>query len=555
MKKNLLLAGCFLAFGISHAQESLPILPFSSVSNINDYESSLIQAYVDVPHLAAIKAEDVERDHNGKLYRVGVIMPVDFTFSNTGTWSVLPNGDKVWRMQITAPDAKGTSLYFDRFYLPAGARMHVYSPDRQQMLGAFTSYNNHESGLFATSVIGGESCIVEYYEPVEVSGQGYIHLNEVNYVYRSQELFVEESAEVGSMRASDPCEVDVKCPEGTAWADQIRGVCRILVKAGSMTGYCSGSAINNTAQDCTPYILSAQHCAEGTSTADFNQWIFRFNYQKANCGSGTSVNNSMTGAALKANSNDLPSLGKGDFILCQTNNAFPASYNIYLNGWDNQNIASSSGVSIHHPAGDFKKISTYSSALISSTWSGTPGTHWRVTWVATTTNHGVTEGGSSGSPIFNSSKLICGQLSGGSSYCSSPSSPDLYGKTSYCWTSAGTTSNRQLKPWLDPLNSGVSTLSGKNNVCTTGEEEFALENIFSMYPNPATDELTIESTGFNESVHTVAIYDQTGKLVNTFEVMPGMMKKTISLQNLNKGVYNVVITNGTRSTSRKFVKM
>ena len=48
----------------------------------------------------------------------------------------------------------------------------------------------------------------------------------------------------------------------------------------------------------------------------------------------------------------------------------------------------------------------------------------------TSNGHGVTEGGSSGSPIFNQSKRIVGQLSGGSSTCNSPNYSDLYGKMS-----------------------------------------------------------------------------------------------------------------------------
>lgn len=557
MKKNLLFAGCFLAWGFSQAQESLPIKPFSSIAHISEYETYLAEGYVPVPDLASAEAEDIANDHNGKMYRAGIIMPTNFDLHNTGSWSLLANGDKVWRLKVIAPGAKGTSLYFDKFYLPKGARMHVYSTDRKQMLGAFTSYNNNDLGVFTTVAMSGESCIVEYYEPAEVSGQGIISLNEVAYLYRGVQLLVDEDiSQYGNLRASDPCEVDVKCPEGAAWADQIRGVCRIEVKAGSSFGLCSGSAINNTAQDCMNYILSAQHCAEGTSTADFGQWKFRFNYQKGSCGASPSAGQSIMGATLIANSNDLPSLNKGDFLLVKTTANFPAAANVYLNGWNRNNTASTSGVSIHHPSGDYKKISTYSTALVSSAWSGgASGTHWRVTWAATTTNHGVTEGGSSGSPIFNSGKLICGQLSGGSSFCTSPTSPDYYGKTSYCWTSAGTTTNRQLAPWLDPGNTGVTSLAGRNYNCVTGEKEFALEDLFSIYPNPATTELNIESTGFNESVHTISIYDQLGKLVTTIEVLPGITKKTISLDGFENGVYNILISNGERSTSRKFVKL
>jgi len=59
-------------------------------------------------------------------------------------------------------------------------------------------------------------------------------------------------------------------------------------------------------------------------------------------------------------------------------------------------------------------------------------------------------------PIFNNNGLVVGTLTGGSSYCTSPTSPDAYGKFSYHWTSNGTTNDKQLKPWLAPNSSATS---------------------------------------------------------------------------------------------------
>ena len=56
-------------------------------------------------------------------------------------------------------------------------------------------------------------------------------------------------------------------------------------------------------------------------------------------------------------------------------------------------------------------------------------------WDATTNGHGVTEGGSSGSPIFNQNGRIVGQLSGGSSFGNNTSASDLYGKVFTNWVS------------------------------------------------------------------------------------------------------------------------
>jgi PKD repeat protein len=85
-----------------------------------------------------------------------------------------------------------------------------------------------------------------------------------------------------------------------------------------------------------------------------------------------------------------------------------------------------------------------------------------VVWSETESGHGVTEGGSSGSPLFDPSGFIVGHLSGGRASCIQNELPDYYGKFSYSWASNGSDSSRQLKPWLDPINSGVQWLKGSD---------------------------------------------------------------------------------------------
>ena len=137
----------------------------------------------------------------------------------------------------------------------------------------------------------------------------------------------------------------------------------------------------------------------------------------------------------------------------------------FFNGWDRSGDVALSGVSIHHPNGDYKKISTYdepsrSYTFQSSEFNGDTQAHWNVVFKATTNGHGVTEEGSSGSPLYNENKLIVGTLTGGNSSCSYPRGLNLYGKLSYHWDRYKTDSTR-MDIWLDPLNKGVKTLSGR----------------------------------------------------------------------------------------------
>ena len=66
---------------------------------------------------------------------------------------------------------------------------------------------------------------------------------------------------------------------------------------------------------------------------------------------------------------------------------------------------------------------------------------------------------------LNSNGLIVGHLSGGSSFCTNPTATDLYGKFRKAWTGEGTNNNQQLKAWLDPGNTGATTLAGTYAPC------------------------------------------------------------------------------------------
>ena len=146
---------------------------------------------------------------------------------------------------------------------------------------------------------------------------------------------------------------------------------------------------------------------------------------------------------------------------------------------------------IHHPQGDIKKISTYTVPLMQTIWTGgSKLAHWQVNWSKTANGHGTTEGGSSGSPIFDSQGLLVGTLTGGDSSCDSLDLllPDYYGMFSYSWDKNGTDSNEVLKYWLDPDNTNTMTLNG----WSVGLEDQQIYGRISVYPNPFDDVLTVE---------------------------------------------------------------
>jgi len=265
--------------------------------------------------------------------------------------------------------------------------------------------------------------------------------------------------------ASGSCNVNVNCAEGSNWQNQKRGVLRILVKQGSALFWCSGSLINNVRQDKTPYVLTANHCGIQSSDDDYLQWAYYFNYESAQCQNPLTepAYQLITGSQMISSSDNGVEDGS-DFRLVLLNQSIPETYNAYFNGWTRSEIIGNSGVTIHHPSGDIKKISTFSSRPVSSGFgqqnNDPSGKYWRVNWTETPNGYGVTEGGSSGSPLFDNNGLITGALTGGNASCSNPEAPDYYGKFSFSWDQNGTEPQHQLRPWLDPDQTDLMLLNG-----------------------------------------------------------------------------------------------
>lgn len=484
--KGILAVGLGILLGTStFAQISKGGTPYSFANNTQP-KSAIQMKHLASPDMIAVNAVDAVNDLTKQNYRVGINFPVNYNVSNSGTWETTVDGGSLWRLRIKSDNAKAIGLYYHNFFLPTGGKVFIYNENQNHVIGAFTSDYNYEDIIRATQMIQGDVITIEYYAPAGVVQNPIIEIKEVVHFYRGVNDFVKpyEDATYGNnqlVEKAASCQVDVACSEITGWEEQRDAVVHYTFQQGGSTYVCSASMVNNTAQDCTPYILTAWHCGEPNAGSNINTWVWYWNYQKTTCSPGSANasdpskgTNTMTGGTVVASSgngtlNNPPGanqLAGSDFYLVELNSTPPTSYNAFYAGWNRANTGSASGVGIHHPAGSAKKISTYTSTLTSATYNGgASNAHWRVIWSATANGHGVTEGGSSGSPIFDNNGRVVGQLSGGSSYCTATGQADLYGKMYTNWDLCGTTNNSRLKPWLDPTNSGVTTLDGAYEPC------------------------------------------------------------------------------------------
>ncbi len=441
-KLTLMLCGLSLLTAL-HAQQ--PVYQLSDggtpwAYKFTQYDSEVPIMDMGIVDVNALNAEDAVNDlQKDNAWRFGYNHFVSHNLNNSGAWKTLDNGDKIWRIGYTCPGAITINLAFQYLSMPSEAKLFIYNEDKTITLGAFTQQYVSPDLQFGTELIPGETVFVEYYVPASAPNVGSLEIFRVTHGYRSTTPYVERA-----FGSSGACENNARC--FPAYDNNIRSVV-MLVSGGA--GFCTGALINNTCNDGTPYVLTANHCGSATGS-----WVFRFNWEAPTCtqpGSSPSFVSLTGGTARASNSGS-------DMHLCQINTAIPAGYAAYFSGWDRNNTAATNPYGIHHPAGDIKKISftTGTAISIASIDVGNgPATCWQTpTWT-----DGVTEGGSSGSPLFNSSGQIIGQLYGGPSNCGCEGNAgcgyDYYGKLYTSWTGGGTNATR-LSNWLAPAGCGAA---------------------------------------------------------------------------------------------------
>lgn len=484
MLKRIIFLGSFFIATLTLAQQGDGGQPKGAKTSIDI--KSIDEHVFAQPNIQQLRAEDEVNDHTGEgPWRFGYNNLTDLNTTNSGTWFDLPNGDLLWMIKLTCTNALTVNLSLKDVKLPAGNELYVYNPTKDFILGKFTDYHLYE-GELGTELVPGQTAILEYYIPAANRNlDNGLTIYRVTHGYRTAAEYHEKA-----FGSSGACNMNVNCADGAPWVNQ-RNSAVMLVSGGS--GFCSGALINNTQNDGKPYVLTANHCYS-TPTS----WVFRFNWQATACTNPSSspTFQSLSGAVLRSRRS--PS----DFCLVEitgglVNNTVPLTYSPYFAGWDNSGTNPTSTVSIHHPSGDIKKISFDDAAATPVTAMGSEAQGcWGVEWDRNTT----TEGGSSGSPLFDQNKRIIGQLWGGGASCSNLSAPDYYGRLSKSWEPASSNSTNQLKFWLDPTGSNATFIDGYD---PNGSSSVALDAGLSapqgvagtLCTSTVTPQVTISNSG------------------------------------------------------------
>jgi lysyl endopeptidase len=440
------------------------------------------------------------------------------------TWSATASGGKVTALELKSLSAKGLRVGILVKSLPNSALLRFYTPEAIKVTEVTgqkinqTIQTNIEAGDTSSSArtywgpqLKGERSILEIELPAGVDfTQLEISIPNISHVFT--EPFVKTLTSIGDQAkgigAAGSCEVDVSC--AAALPPVSNAIAYMSFMDNNNSYECTGTLLNDTASSGIPYFLTANHCISNQTVAStlFTGWFAK----SSACNNNTLNPNAVfmdTGAILLwTRSAASGANGRGpagtDTTFLRLNSQPPAGA-MYA-GWSAaaQSVSTNQFAALHHPRGDLQKISrgvinsyTYSSALnaqggFTTTTNGSQ-TQWPLYSVSWTS--GVTEGGSSGGGLFTAhtttNPKLVGQLLGGGSSCSAPTSSDYYGRFDIAYQEG---LNTWLSPNMSPVYRFYNSASNsyfmtnsviEKNIIQTYYSQFIYEG-FSFFASPET---------------------------------------------------------------------
>ena len=389
---------------------------------------------------------------SGRALQIGTARAVAATTSVAQTqsalqWTALPSGQQVAAINIQSTGAYGLRAGVLVDSLPDGALLRIYSQEHPDaivehsgaQINALLAQNRKagETGAAAntwwTPEVGAGDTTVEVVLPTGIPADELrISIPRVSHIYYNLSLPTEsewaarDQTDSAKADASESCRIDVSCTNN--YQTERNAVARMsFIREGGLSYICTGTLLNNPKGDFVPYFLTANHCLNTQAEASTLQT--RWFYRSSGCNSGASGAYSpwrTAGAIL------LHATPRTDSILLRLNDMPPAG--VHYAGWDATKVSpiGQDIYGLHHAGGDLLR---YSVGVVAGYASCNPnangglncmgdadGGYYSVSW-----SQGKTEGGSSGSALFDDGRVI-GVLYGGKSRCQDPRGRSLYSR-------------------------------------------------------------------------------------------------------------------------------
>lgn len=356
----------------------------------------------------------------GPLRQIGVRRAVPQAALANLALSTSAEGRAILTAAVRSPGARRIRLHFRDFHVGPG-EVWIYASGAQTAVGPYTGSGIFGTGEFWAAAVAGDTATVAYVAPRGATPAAFpFHVDSISHLWSA------DASPASDAAAS--CNLDATCYPDYQNAAAAVVLYDFIADDGSGEYSCSGAMINTRSSSLKPYLLTAHHCIGSDTEAQSIQAFFL--YQTPAC-NGTAPSLSTVPTVLGGHYLAGAPINDGDFSLVRLND-IPGG--VTLLGWDTGMDAAAPVAGIHHPRGSYSRISfghLGAGADVSVDGQSAPADHYyNVEWT-----DGLTEPGSSGSPLLNAAGEIVGVLTGsaavppGQAICAArPSS--LYGRFS-----------------------------------------------------------------------------------------------------------------------------
>lgn len=383
----------------------------------------------------------------------------------------------VWTAEVRVPGATALRLHLTGLDLPQGAELYVYNY-AGHAFGPYTGRGPLGDGVLHTNTVFGDRLLLQLNSPGDSERAPKLTLEQVGVMGarfsaprfgpRGAIEFSNDSddsrgviTENALCSGNAACVVNAACQSHAAVDTAKDAVASILFLSGGSYYICTGGLLADTVSTSViPFFLTANHCISRSSEASSLETYFDYvtTCSNPNCTQPYNNTGDTVGATLLANGTS------SDYSLLRLSSTPVSADGVttYL-GWLTTAVANTNNLALYrisHPSG---APQAYTEGVV-DTSKTTCRTLPRGSYIYSRDTLGATEGGSSGSPVVNSSGQVVGQLYGACGFnlndvCDAASNATVDGAFAASYPS--------LAPFLNPGTGGCSAAGAS---CTSGSQ-------------------------------------------------------------------------------------
>jgi hypothetical protein len=414
--------------------------------------------------------------------RFAVNIPHSISSAKQGTWA-RAGSTSTWTYNTRIPTAISMSFHASHLELPPGAVLTVTAAGGATR-ATYRTKDISRGGLWSRPLIGDTLEINISVNATEAS-QVQLQIDSLQAGYRAlggdiadhpyyRRIMAAQAA--STTTSSSSCSQNYSCNATAANQGPAQATVALLV---GDQYQCTGTLLNNTRGDGTPYVLTARHCQTGTlGGGDPSAAESVVVYWDAVTSCGQSLQSIYYDDTTQSGA--VTVVEQQDAWLIRLD-VPPVANDAFYAGWDASGGAFTGGYSIHHALGNDKQyVSWYGQALLQQISAASLKVGYNSTFWGVVNELGDVGAGSSGGALFDPNNNVVGSgtlanlTSGTGTAGVCPATPlaaptnsnvaAQYTSLAAVWTSTAdttsTTGGATLQSVLDPDNTGEMTVSG-----------------------------------------------------------------------------------------------